>query len=103
LEEIWRHGSSAIRPPTPDASPDGSVTYNPVLKPSPFPYASPIYSNPSQRCSPMNISSVSAPERMPYVLPMPVPSTGRQRSATWSRENVPIASLLTEDKNPRDQ
>lgn len=104
LEEIWRSGSYAVRPPTPDASPDGSHMYNPVLKPSPFPpYASPAQSEP-RHYSPMNISAVSAPERMPYVLPMPVPS--RQRSGTWSsapRDNVPIASLLTEDKNPRDQ
>ncbi|KAF2010528.1 hypothetical protein BU24DRAFT_356749 [Aaosphaeria arxii CBS 175.79] len=104
LEEIWRSGSRGVRPPTPDASPDGTSMYNPVLKPSPFPpYASPVPSEP-RHYSPMNISSISAPERMPYVLPMPVPS--RQRSGTWSsapRDNVPIASLLTEDKNPRDQ
>lgn len=103
LEEIWRHGSSAIRPPTPDASPDGSMMHNPVLKPSVFPYASPAQ-EPSKAYSPLNISAISAPERMPYVLPMPVPSAGRQRSGTWSsapRDNVPIASLLTEDKNPR--
>ncbi|KAF2469035.1 uncharacterized protein BDR25DRAFT_264186 [Lindgomyces ingoldianus] len=106
LEEIWRSGSNPVRPPTPDASPDGSVMSNPVLKPSPFPYASPVHSEPSKHYSPLNISAVSAPERMPYVLPMPVPSAGRQRSGTWSsapRDNVPIASLLTEDKNPRAQ
>lgn len=103
LEEIWRSGSQGVRPPTPDASPDGTTMYNPVLKPSPFPsYASPIQSEP-RHYSPMNISSISAPERMPYVLPMPVPSV-RQRSGTWSsapRDNVPIASLLNDDKNPR--
>lgn len=106
LEEIWRSSSGAVRPPTPDASPDGSIMHNPVLKPSPFPYASPIHHDPSKGYSPLNISAVSAPERIPYVLPMPVPSVGRQRSGTWSsapRDNVPIASLLTEDKNPREQ
>ncbi|KAF2186481.1 hypothetical protein K469DRAFT_686883 [Zopfia rhizophila CBS 207.26] len=103
LEDIWRNGSNTVRPPTPDASPDGSIMTNPILKPSPFPYASPT--EPNKNYSPMNISAVSAPERMPYVLPMPVPSVGRQRSGTWSsapRDNVPIASLLTEDKNPRE-
>jgi hypothetical protein len=107
LEEIWRTGSNAVRPPTPDASPDGSIMYNSVLKPSHFPYAQPIHQNdPSKYYNPMNnISAVSAPDRMPYMLPMPVPSVSRQRAGTWSsapRDNVPIASLLTEDKNPRD-
>ena len=99
LEEIWRTGSSGVRPPTPDASPDGSILSNPVLKPSPYAYASPV-AEPNRP-----YSGVSGPER--YVLPMPVPSGGRHRSSsTWSsapRENVPIASLLTEDKNPRGQ
>ncbi|KAJ4299580.1 hypothetical protein N0V90_004826 [Kalmusia sp. IMI 367209] len=106
LEEIWRSGSSAIHPPTPDASPDGSIMHNPVLKPSPFTYVSPISSDPSKHYGAMNISAVSAPERMPYVLPMPVPSVGRPRAGTWSsapRDNMPIASLLTEDKHPRAQ
>ncbi|KAF2265537.1 hypothetical protein CC78DRAFT_186704 [Lojkania enalia] len=106
LEEIWRSGSYAVRPPTPDASPDGSILHNPTLKPSSFHYASPVPSDPSKTYNPVNMSAVSAPERMPYVLPMPVPSAGRQRSGTWSsapRDNVPIASLLTEDKNPRAQ
>jgi hypothetical protein len=106
LEEIWRSGSSAVRPPTPDASPDGSVMQNPVLKPSAFPYASPAQSSDGRNYSPMNSSAVSAPERLPYVLPMPVPSAPRQRSGTWSsapRDNVPISSLLTDDKNPREQ
>ena len=105
LEEIWRNGSSAIRPPTPDASPDGSIMHNPVLKLSPFPsYISPAYSEPAKHYSPMNpmsISAVSAPERMPYMLPMPVPSSGRQRAGTWSsapRDNMPIASLLNDDR-----
>lgn len=101
LEEIWRSGSNAVRPPTPDASPDGSIMNNPILKPSPFPsYASPVSSE-VKHFSPMNISAVSAPERMPYVLPMPVPSAGRQRAGTWSsapRDNVPIASLLNDDR-----
>ncbi|KAF2875882.1 hypothetical protein BDV95DRAFT_603282 [Massariosphaeria phaeospora] len=103
LEDIWRSGARVVRPPTPDASPDGSMMQHPMLKPSPFPYMSPIQHDP-RHFSPMNISSVSAPERMPYVLPMPVPSIGRQRAGTWSsapRDNVPIASLLTEDRNPR--
>jgi hypothetical protein len=105
LEEIWRNGSSAVRPPTPDASPDGSIMMNPILKPSPFPtFISPAYSEPAKHYSPMNpmnISAVSAPERMPYVLPMPVPSSGRQRAGTWSsapRDNMPIASLLNEER-----
>ncbi|KAF1955129.1 hypothetical protein CC80DRAFT_113053 [Byssothecium circinans] len=105
LEEIWRTGSNGVRPPTPDASPDGSIMLNPLLKQSPFSYASPI-SNEPKHFSPLNISAVSAPERLPYVLPMPVPSAGRPRAGTWSsapRDNVPIASLLTEDKNPRAQ
>lgn len=104
LEEIWRTGSNVVRPPTPDASPDGSIMQNPVLKPSPFTYASPMGSDPSKHFSPMNVSAVSAPERMPYVLPMPVPSANRPRAGTWSsapRDNMPIASLLTEDKHPR--
>ena len=105
LEEIWRNGSSAIRPPTPDASPDGSIMYNPMLKPSPFPsYISPAYSEPAKHYSPMNpmnVSAVSAPERTPYMLPMPVPSSGRPRAGTWSsapRDNMPIASLLNDDR-----
>jgi hypothetical protein len=104
LEEIWRSSSRAVRPPTPDASPDGSILHNP-LKPLAYTYASPVESNASRHFSPINISAVSAPERISYVLPMPVPSIGRQRAGTWSsapRDNVPIASLLTEDKNPRD-
>ncbi|KAF9690676.1 hypothetical protein EKO04_011513 [Ascochyta lentis] len=103
LEDIWRNGSSAVRPPTPDASPDGSVLHNSAFKSSAVPYASPAHSEP-KHYSPMNISAVSAPERMPYMLPMPVPSSGRARAGTWSsapRDNMPIASLLTEDKNPR--
>jgi hypothetical protein len=104
LEEIWRTGANGVRPPTPDASPDGSIMHNPALKPSPFSYASPM-SNDAKHFSPLNnISAVSAPERLPYMLPMPVPSVGRPRAGTWSsapRDNVPIASLLTEDKNPR--
>ena len=105
LEEIWRSGSRAVRPPTPDASPDGSMMAHPILKPSPFPSYSPLVDNSVKHFSPMNISAVSAPERMPYVLPMPIPSAGRQRAGTWSsapRDNMPIASLLTEDKNPRN-
>ncbi|KAF2205499.1 hypothetical protein GQ43DRAFT_362202 [Delitschia confertaspora ATCC 74209] len=101
LEEIWRSGHQAVRPPTPDTSPDGSILSNPVLKPSPLTYGSPMTAEPGR-----NYSAVSAPERLPYVLPMPIPSAQRQRSSTWSaapRENVPIASLLTEDKNPRKQ
>ncbi|CAI6334721.1 unnamed protein product [Periconia digitata] len=104
LEEIWRTGANGVRPPTPDASPDGSIMQNPMLKPSPFSYASPI-SHDAKHFSPLNnASAVSAPERLPFMLPMPVPSVGRPRSGTWSsapRDNVPIASLLTEDKNPR--
>jgi len=105
LEEIWRNGSNAVRPPTPDASPDGSIMHNPMFKPSPFPsYISPAHSEPAKHYSPMNpmnISAVSAPERMPYVLPMPVPSSGRPRAGTWSsapRDNMPIASLLNDDR-----
>ncbi|KAF2852452.1 hypothetical protein T440DRAFT_28507 [Plenodomus tracheiphilus IPT5] len=104
LEEIWRNGSNAIRPPTPDASPDGSIMHNPVLKPSPFPYSSSTYNEPAKHYSPMNpmnISAVSAPERQPYVLPMPVPSNGRSRAGTWSsapRDNMPIASLLNDER-----
>jgi hypothetical protein len=104
LEEIWRNGSSAVRPLTPDASPDGSIMYNPVLKPSPFQYASPAHSEPAKHYSPMNpmnISAVSAPDRHPYVLPMPVPSSSRPRAGTWSsapRDNMPIASLLNHEK-----
>jgi hypothetical protein len=99
LEEIWRNGSSAVRPPTPDASPDGSLMHNPMLKPSPFQYVSPVHSEPPKHYSPMAVSAVS--ERMPYMLPMPVPSTGRPRSGTWSsapRDNMPIASLLNDDR-----
>lgn len=104
LEEIWRHGSNAIRPPTPDASPDGSIMHNPVLKPSPFSYVSPAHGEQAKHYSPMNpmnISAVSAPERLPYVLPMPVPSSGRARAGTWSsapRDNMPIASLLNDER-----
>lgn len=103
LEEIWRSSSSAVRPPTPDASPDGSIMHNPILKSSSIPYLSPAHSEP-KHYSPVNTSAVPVPERMPYMLPMPVPSSGRARSGTWSsapRDNMPIASLLTEDKNPR--
>lgn len=105
LEEIWRHGSNGVRPPTPDASPDGSIMSNPTLKPSPFPsYASPASSEPAKHYSPlnpMNGNTVALPERLPYVLPMPVPFTGRQRAGTWSsapRDNMPIASLLNDTK-----
>ncbi|EMD95541.1 hypothetical protein COCC4DRAFT_156026 [Bipolaris maydis ATCC 48331] len=104
LEEIWRSGSNAVRPPTPDASPDGTIMHNPVFKPAPFQsYASPAQSEPAKHYSPMsqnNASAISVPERMPYVLPMPVPSSGRPRS--WSsapRDNMPIASLLNDDRN----
>ena len=103
LEEIWRNSSSAVRPPTPDVSPDGSILRNPVLKPSVFPYPSPAHNEPTHYSS-MNTNIVSASERMPYMLPMPVPSSGRPRAGTWSsapRDNMPIASLLNEDKNPR--
>jgi hypothetical protein len=103
LEEIWRTGSHGVRPPTPDASPDGSVVYNPALKPSPFAYNAPVHHD-QKHYSPVNMSASSVPDRMSYMLPMPVPSVGRQRAGTWSsapRDNVPIASLLTEDKNPR--
>lgn len=100
LEEIWRNGSNAVRPPTPDASPDGSIMHNPVFKPAPYqPYISPAQSEPAKHGSPMN-HHASVPERMPYVLPMPVPSSGRPRS--WSsapRDNMPIASLLNDDRN----
>ncbi|KAF2278940.1 uncharacterized protein EI97DRAFT_223751 [Westerdykella ornata] len=100
LEEIWRSGSYTVRPPTPDASPDGSIMQNPVLKPSHYTYASPVSETGRHFCSPLSNSAVSAPatDRMSYVLPMPVP---RPRSGTWSsapRDNVPIASLLNEDK-----
>jgi hypothetical protein len=104
LEEIWRNGSGAVRPPTPDASPDGSMMHNPVLKPSQFQYGSPAQSEPARHFSPMNpmnMGAHSASERLPYMLPMPVPSTGRQRSGTWSsapRDNMPIASLLNDDR-----
>lgn len=106
LEEIWRNGSNnAVRPLTPDASPDGSIMHNPMLKPSPFPsYTSPALSEPTKHYSPanpMNISAVSAPERVPYMLPMPVPFSGRPRAGTWSsapRDNMPIASLLNDEK-----
>ncbi|KAF1916568.1 hypothetical protein BDU57DRAFT_236861 [Ampelomyces quisqualis] len=104
LEEIWRNSSGAVRPPTPEASPDGSVMHNPLLKPSPFQYASSAHSEPSRHFSPMNpmnMGSHSASDRLPYMLPMPVPSTGRQRSGTWSsapRDNMPIASLLNDDR-----
>jgi hypothetical protein len=104
LEEIWRNGSAGVRPPTPDASPDGSIMHNPALKPAPFPYASPAHSEPVKHYSPINPMSqhsFSASERLPYMLPMPVPSTGRQRSGTWSsapRDNMPIASLLNDDR-----
>ncbi|KAF2708067.1 hypothetical protein K504DRAFT_456125 [Pleomassaria siparia CBS 279.74] len=106
LEEIWRTGHNAVHPPTPEASPDGSIMYNPALKPSHFPYAQPAHhNNPSKYYSPITaVGSVSSPDRLPYMLPMPVPSVQRQRAGTWSsapRDNVPIASLLTEDKNPR--
>jgi hypothetical protein len=104
LEEIWRTGSHGARPPTPDASPDGTTLNNPVLKPSPFAYAAPASNEANKHYAPMNVGGMSVPERMPYVLPMPVPSAGRPRAGTWSsapRDNVPISSLLTEDKNPR--
>lgn len=109
LEEIWRQGTNIARPPTPDVSPDGSIMAHPVLKPSPFGYPSASATEPSKNFSPLNgISAVSAPDRMQFMLPMPVqtPSVGNlSRSSTWgstsTRENVPIASLLTEDKNPR--
>lgn len=110
LEEIWRTGANAVRPPTPEASPDGSRMHNPVLptiKPSGFYFQSSTPSEAPRHYSPMTgvtTSAVSTPERMPYMLPMPVPSTTRPRSGTWSsapRDNMPIASLLTEDKNPR--
>ncbi|KAJ4985602.1 hypothetical protein SVAN01_08877 [Stagonosporopsis vannaccii] len=103
LEEIWRNSSSAVRPPTPDASPDGSMMHNQIPKSSAFHYPSPAHSE-LKHPSPLNISAVSTPERLPYMLPMPVPSSGRARAGTWSsapRDNMPIASLLTEDKNPR--
>jgi hypothetical protein len=77
LEEIWRNGTQGVRPPTPDASPDGNMI-------------------------PMSITAVSAHERLSYMLPMPVPSTGRARAGTWSsapRDNMPIASLLNDDKH----
>lgn len=106
LEDIWRNGTNGVRPPTPDASPDGTMMTNPALKPSPFPAytASPAQSEPPKHFSPinpMNISAVSAPERLPYVLPMPIPSSGRARAGTWSsapRDNMPIASLLNDDR-----
>ncbi len=104
LEEIWRTGSNGVHPPTPDTSPDGSSMLNPVLKPSPFTYTSSTSSAFLKHYSPMNLSSISAPECIPYMLPVPIPTAGRQQSGTWSsvpRDNVPIASLLTEDKNPR--
>lgn len=110
LEEIWRQGTNIARPPTPDVSPDGSIMAHPVLKPSPFGYPSSSATEPSKNFSPLNgISAVSAPDRIPFMLPMPVqtPSVGNlSRSSTWgstTRENVPIASLLTEDKNPRGE
>jgi hypothetical protein len=104
LEDIWRHGSGAVRPPTPDASPDGNIMHNPVLKPSPFQYVSPAHSEPARHYSPMvhtTHAAYSASERLPYMLPMPVPSSNRQRSGTWSsapRDNMPIASLLNDDR-----
>ncbi|KAF2748311.1 hypothetical protein M011DRAFT_493701 [Sporormia fimetaria CBS 119925] len=106
LEEIWRSGSYAVRPPTPDASPDGSVMHAPPLKPSPYPYTSPVPSEPGRYYSPNVRSAASAPERLPYILPLPNLSASRPRSGTWSstpRDNVRIANLLTEDKNPRDR
>lgn len=105
LEEIWRNSSQAVRPPTPDASPDGSIMHNPALKPSPFAYQSPAHSEPVKHFSPVSAvqtNTVSAHDRLPYMLPMPVPSSGRQRAGTWSsapRDNMPIASLLNEDKH----
>lgn len=106
LEEIWRNGTQGVRPPTPDASPDGNITHNQVLKPSPFPqYISPAQSEPAKHYSPlvpMSVTAVSAHERLPYMLPMPVPSTGRARAGTWSsapRDNMPIASLLNDDRH----
>lgn len=97
LEEIWRSGSGTVRPPTPDQSPDGSVVLNPILKSTPYQYSSPSYSEPAKYYSAQTVSSVSAPDRIPYILPVPVPTVSRQRSSTWSsapRDNVPISSLI---------
>ncbi|OCK83400.1 hypothetical protein K432DRAFT_291139 [Lepidopterella palustris CBS 459.81] len=129
LEGIWCSGTvipHLARPPTPDASPDGSITTHAMLKPSPFAYPAssaasatePQLQSLRSAFSPLNVSAVSAPERTPFVLPMPVqtPQLGRlSRSNTWgstvssasssaARENnVPIAALLTEDRNPRGE
>lgn len=105
LEEIWRSGTRGVRPPTPDASPDGSIMHNSALKHASYSYASPAQSEPAKHFSPMNLvptSVISAHERLPYMLPMPIPSTTRPRAGTWSsapRDNMPIASLLNEDKH----
>ncbi|KAF2488277.1 hypothetical protein BU16DRAFT_229612 [Lophium mytilinum] len=114
LEEIWRTGTNIARPPTPDASPDGSIMAHPMLKPSPFAYPSTSASatDPCKNFSPFhNISAISAPDRLPFVLPMPVqtPIQGRlSRASTWGSNssggnNVPIAALLTEDREPRGE
>lgn len=108
LEQLWQRGSPinvGARPPTPDASPDGSVLSYPTLKPSVFPYPSSSAVEPQIKSfSPINqMSAISNPDRMPYTLPTPTPST---LSKTWNAtptSNVPIASLLTEDKHPRGQ
>ncbi len=105
LEEIWRNGNNAIRPPTPDASPNGSsMTNSPSMETSLYhSYPTSNYSEPAKhyRSSPQpNISSAPTPERHSYVLPMPVLSNGRSRSGTWSsapRDNMPIASLLNDE------
>jgi hypothetical protein len=111
LEEIWRnHGAHyAARPPTPDPSPDGSISSYPsypTLKPSPFAYPSQSAMEPTKNFSPMyQASAVSAPPER-YTLPTPNQPVGRlSRSSTWSSQtsNMPIAALLTEDKNPREE
>jgi hypothetical protein len=98
LEDIWRTGPSiGARPPTPDPSPDGSISgypSYPTLKPSPFAYPTQV----------VHSRSAATPERMAYVLPNPNPVGRLSRSSTWSSSsNVPIAALLTEDKNPRGE
>ncbi|KAF2754944.1 hypothetical protein EJ05DRAFT_488517 [Pseudovirgaria hyperparasitica] len=119
LEHIWQSTTNPARPPTPEPSPDGSLLTRPELKPA-F-----VYSTEQHRgFTPVNqyqyhsqthqTHPVAASEGRPqYTLPLPQPQTKSQPqsqpsapalSRSWSgSSNVPIAALLTSDREPRHE
>ncbi|KAI9691249.1 MAG: hypothetical protein M1820_009826 [Bogoriella megaspora] len=115
LEEVWRNGTFngiGLKPPTPSSSPDHRHPSVPLLKPAPFirePSNSAIERSISHSLTPITpavSSAISAPDRITYTLPTPIPSATHQTKAyPWATEGgfraPAISNLLTENRSPR--